>query len=108
MVLLHRRRLVSWQWLLRNKAVNRPFRILAGSQHKADLTCAQHTFNTPFALLQVQVSAGQRHAIKTCLTSQVSVLTGGPGCGKTWATAAMLKYWNSKKLTIAACAPTGW
>ena len=35
------------------------------------------------------------------------VLTGGPGCGKTFATKAIVQLWDSQKKDIRLAAPTG-
>ena len=35
------------------------------------------------------------------------VLTGGPGCGKTFATKAIVQLWQSQQKDIRLAAPTG-
>jgi len=52
-------------------------------------------------------SEGQRAAITTAALSPASILTGGPGCGKTFATQAVVQYWRAQGKTVAMCAPTG-
>ena len=56
------------------------------------------------------LSTGQREAIRQAADAPVLVLTGGPGCGKTFATATIVKLWRAmsgKRARISLCAPTG-
>lgn len=57
----------------------------------------------------MQLSEGQREAIRQAANAPIMVLTGGPGCGKTFATATIVKLWRAMSGTpnIALCAPTG-
>lgn len=59
---------------------------------------------------KVQLSEGQREAVRQAANAPVMVLTGGPGCGKTFATATIVKLWramSTRKARISLCAPTG-
>lgn len=49
----------------------------------------------------------QRTAIKTAISKGITVLTGGPGTGKTTTLNAIIKILKSKGLSIALAAPTG-
>lgn len=49
----------------------------------------------------------QKRAIKTAVTSGVTVVTGGPGTGKTTVIRAILSIFNALKITFALAAPTG-
>ena len=49
----------------------------------------------------------QRVAITTVLQSKVSIITGGPGVGKTTIVNSLIKILGAKKLEILLCAPTG-
>lgn len=49
----------------------------------------------------------QREGITTALKSGVSVITGGPGTGKTTILLGIIRILRKNGLTIAACAPTG-
>jgi len=49
----------------------------------------------------------QRQAIRQALTSNVLVLTGGPGTGKTTTVNAILKLFENQAKRVALCAPTG-
>ena len=52
-------------------------------------------------------SEGQRVAITRAVTYPACILTGGPGCGKTFATRAIVQYWANQGKSVAMCAPTG-
>ena len=49
----------------------------------------------------------QQEAIKTAVMQGLTVITGGPGTGKTTIISAMLDYFESKELSVALAAPTG-
>ncbi|MBW6515863.1 MAG: ATP-dependent RecD-like DNA helicase [Candidatus Cloacimonetes bacterium] len=49
----------------------------------------------------------QQQAIKACLTNKITVLTGGPGTGKSTITAALTSALQAKKLEFILAAPTG-
>jgi exodeoxyribonuclease V alpha subunit len=49
----------------------------------------------------------QKAALRVALVSNVTVITGGPGVGKTTLVNSMLKILIAKGVTIALCAPTG-
>lgn len=55
----------------------------------------------------LMLSDSQREAIETVLQSKVSIMTGGPGVGKTTIVKSLLDIIEAKKLRIALCAPTG-
>ena len=49
----------------------------------------------------------QTEAIEAALTNKISVLTGGPGTGKTTILRALVSILSAKKANIVLCAPTG-
>ncbi len=49
----------------------------------------------------------QREAVRLALTEKVSVLTGGPGTGKTTSMRALLRVLEVKKKKVVLAAPTG-
>lgn len=55
----------------------------------------------------LQLSDSQRNAIQTVLQNKVSIITGGPGVGKTTIVNSLLKIILAKRFSIALCAPTG-
>jgi exodeoxyribonuclease V alpha subunit len=50
---------------------------------------------------------GQRDAVKSALLSKVSILTGGPGTGKTSSLRALVEILKAKKARVSLAAPTG-
>jgi exodeoxyribonuclease V alpha subunit len=56
---------------------------------------------------QLVLSAEQEAAVRMALTEAVSILTGGPGTGKTHTLAALLKVARAKGLRCVLAAPTG-
>ena len=55
----------------------------------------------------MQLSQSQRQAIIETLRSKVSIITGGPGVGKTTLVKSLLLILRAKSLVIGLCAPTG-
>ena len=55
----------------------------------------------------VNYSREQRDAITVAVTSKVSIITGGPGTGKTVTTNAIITELEERDATVLLCAPTG-
>lgn len=53
------------------------------------------------------LSNSQRSAVELVLQHKVSVITGGPGVGKTTLVNSILKILSAKRISIGLCAPTG-
>jgi exodeoxyribonuclease V alpha subunit len=49
----------------------------------------------------------QEQAVRLALTSKVAVLTGGPGCGKSFTVTSIIALAAAKRATIVLAAPTG-
>ncbi|MCB5169277.1 ATP-dependent RecD-like DNA helicase [Streptomyces bambusae] len=49
----------------------------------------------------------QRDAVRLALTSKVAVLTGGPGCGKSFTVRSIVELARAKKAKVVLAAPTG-
>lgn len=60
-----------------------------------------------FVGLDASLSAEQQSAIRTALSHPVSILTGGPGTGKTTALKALIAALEAGRKTCALCSPTG-
>ncbi len=56
---------------------------------------------------QIQLSPQQYQAVLMAGSNRVMILTGGPGCGKTFATRTIVALWQALGLKIALAAPTG-
>ena len=61
------------------------------------------------AHLKIRFAAEQKAAIETALTERLTVITGGPGTGKTMIQKAILDIYqkHNPKAHIVCCAPTG-
>ena len=57
--------------------------------------------------INISLSPSQRNALETILKHKFSILTGGPGVGKTTLINAFLKIIHAKHLKCILCAPTG-
>ncbi|MDO4484975.1 MAG: ATP-dependent RecD-like DNA helicase [Bacillota bacterium] len=55
----------------------------------------------------IQLSDNQKHAVKTSINMGVSVITGGPGTGKTTIINTMINLLEASGLKTAIAAPTG-
>jgi exodeoxyribonuclease V alpha subunit len=53
------------------------------------------------------LAAEQEQAVRLALTSKVAVLTGGPGCGKSFTVRSIVELAAAKKAKILLVAPTG-
>ncbi len=60
-----------------------------------------------FVELQGTLSAEQQKAIRTALAQPLSILTGGPGTGKTTALRALIQVLNAAHKRYALASPTG-
>ncbi|GAA0427070.1 ATP-dependent RecD-like DNA helicase [Streptomyces luteireticuli] len=49
----------------------------------------------------------QREAVRLALTSRVAVLTGGPGCGKSFTVRSVVELARAKRAKVVLAAPTG-
>ena len=55
----------------------------------------------------LSLSESQRQAVDTVLNGKVTVLTGGPGVGKTTIVNSILKLVEARRARVLLCAPTG-
>lgn len=56
--------------------------------------------------LEIELSAEQKKAIKMVFNNKISIITGGPGTGKTTIIQCILKLLELEKLDFSLCAPT--
>eukprot|EP00741_Cyanophora_paradoxa_P016870 tig00020943_g16294.t1 len=56
---------------------------------------------------RLELSEQQREAVRQAATESVLIVTGGPGCGKTFTTRVIVSLWQSMGLRVALAAPTG-
>lgn len=57
--------------------------------------------------LSIDISGEQIEALLMAVRSPCSVITGGPGTGKTTIVAVLVRYFRKKGIEAALCAPTG-
>lgn len=69
-------------------------------KHDAALIWAEEKAGFAFA-------QAQRDAVRSALVSKVSILTGGPGTGKTSSLRALVEILKAKKVRVSLAAPTG-
>jgi exodeoxyribonuclease V alpha subunit len=53
------------------------------------------------------LAPGQEQAVRVALTSRVAVLTGGPGCGKSFTVRSVVELAKARRAKIILVAPTG-
>ncbi|MGW8381047.1 ATP-dependent RecD-like DNA helicase [Streptomyces sp. ODS28] len=54
-----------------------------------------------------ELAPEQRDAVRLALTERVAVLTGGPGCGKSFTVRSVVELARAKKAKVLLAAPTG-
>ncbi|GHF36159.1 ATP-dependent RecD-like DNA helicase [Streptomyces mashuensis] len=54
-----------------------------------------------------ELAPEQRDAVRLALTSRVAVLTGGPGCGKSFTVRSVVELARARKARVVLAAPTG-
>ncbi|MEU9502653.1 ATP-dependent RecD-like DNA helicase [Streptomyces sp. NPDC048196] len=54
-----------------------------------------------------ELAPEQQEAVRLALTQKVAVLTGGPGCGKSFTVRSVVELARAKKATVVLAAPTG-
>jgi exodeoxyribonuclease V alpha subunit len=54
-----------------------------------------------------ELAPEQRQAVRLALTERVAVLTGGPGCGKSFTVRSVVELARAKKAKVVLAAPTG-
>ena len=57
--------------------------------------------------VSLTLSKEQRHAIKMATTKPISVITGGPGTGKTTIINGIIRVLEENQFSVGLCAPTG-
>ena len=72
----------------------------SGCIDRPDVKGVEHKTGTEY-------SPEQRQAIMTALMEKISVITGGPGTGKTVTTNAIIRLFKENRKKVLLCAPTG-
>lgn len=55
----------------------------------------------------IALSAEQRNAVKKCLENNITIITGGPGTGKTTIINTLVRIFKFLNMSVALAAPTG-
>jgi exodeoxyribonuclease V alpha subunit len=76
-------------------------------EHPASISNIDKAIEWSEKQIGLKLADAQCQAMKTALTNKVTVITGGPGVGKTTLINAILKVFSAKKLETLLCAPTG-
>ena len=58
-------------------------------------------------LMGITFAEGQARALRTSLSEKFSIITGGPGVGKTTIIRALVDVFSARKLAVCLAAPTG-
>ncbi len=57
--------------------------------------------------MRIAFAPRQAEALRTCLANKVSIITGGPGVGKTTIVRALVDIFQARRLRVCLAAPTG-
>lgn len=57
--------------------------------------------------MTIALNTDQQHAILDCFTHKISIITGGPGTGKTTLVKTLIKLLEQHNMEYKLCAPTG-
>ena len=79
----------------------------ASSPVEVDLPRVQRWVERYTEKTGITLSAEQRRAVELAASSRLLILTGGPGCGKTFTTRTIVALWRAMGKTILLAAPTG-
>lgn len=79
------------------------YHVMQGSSNKS----YEKEINTVSKMNDIELSEEQKVAIATCLNNAISVITGGPGTGKTTIIKCIIDILELTKKDYVLCAPTG-
>jgi exodeoxyribonuclease V alpha subunit len=79
----------------------------ARTQVVVDLPRVQRWIDRYTEKRSITLSEEQRQAVELAVCSRLLVLTGGPGCGKTFTTKTVVDLWRAMGKSILLAAPTG-
>jgi exodeoxyribonuclease V alpha subunit len=74
---------------------------------EVDLPRVQRWIEAHMQKKGITLSQEQRQAVEQAASSRLLVLTGGPGCGKTFTTRTIVALWKAMGKSILLAAPTG-
>lgn len=88
-------------------ALARRLAAFASVQVDVDLPRVGRWVDTFTQKREITISTEQRRAVELAASSRLLVLTGGPGCGKTFTTRTIVALWRAMGKSILLAAPTG-
>lgn len=88
-------------------AVAKRLLAIAGARQPFKPIDADRALSWAEAKMRLVLAGAQRRAISAAVTSKASVITGGPGVGKTTIIRALVEIFQARKLKILLSAPTG-
>lgn len=89
------------------KAVVKNLAEIVTSEIRPLMTDLESTLRMTEAESGISLSDNQRDAVKQCVYSPMSVITGGPGTGKTTIINSLIDIFESSGFEVALAAPTG-
>ena len=72
-----------------------------------DMLYQQTKYLNNISIDDLTLSVEQKKAVTGALSNKLSILTGGPGCGKTYTTKTIVDNLKHMRKKVAICAPTG-
>ena len=77
------------------------------SQHQFNITEIYNTLRAPHESEKIHLNEDQQRGILSCLQNKVTIITGGPGTGKTTLIKKLLSLLDEEKVRYKLAAPTG-
>ncbi len=96
------------QYYMSEKGIAQKLQKLLSYQplHSLDINAIYHTLRAA-AAQEIVLNDDQQRAILACLQNKVTIITGGPGTGKTTVIKKLLQILDENKLSYRLAAPTG-
>ena len=82
-------------------------KILSKGKHPCPEIDVEKAISWAEEKINILLADDQKHALKKTISSKISVITGGPGVGKTTLLNTILMILKAKKMRVFCCAPTG-
>jgi len=92
---------------IEKEAASRLRLLLQGEGAAADAADIEAQIARAEGTLGITFAAGQREAIRRAVAQKVSIITGGPGTGKTTIVRAIVAIFRKLDKKVLLCAPTG-
>jgi len=92
---------------IEKEAASRLRLLLQGESGAGDAADIEAQIARAEGALGIAFAAGQREAIRRAVTQKVSIITGGPGTGKTTIVRAIVAIFRKLDKKVLLCAPTG-